>query len=62
MNAKLSDFVLIGDKEYLSSSVQLDLFHTANIKLETPMRANQKGFVKQEWIFRKARKRFETLF
>lgn len=62
MNTKLSDCVLIGDKGYLSSSIQLDLFHTANIKLETPMRTNQKGFVKQEWIFRKARKRLETLF
>lgn len=62
MNTKLSDCVLIGDKGYLSSSIQLDLFSTANIKLETPMRTNQKGFVKQEWIFRKARKRPETLF
>lgn len=62
MNGKLSDCVLIEDKGYLSSSIQLDLFHTANIKLETPMRANQKGFVKQERIFRKARKRLETLF
>jgi hypothetical protein len=62
MNTKLSDSVLIGDKGYLSSSIQLDLFHTANIKLETPMRTNEKGFVKQEWIYRKARKRLETLF
>jgi hypothetical protein len=62
MNSQLSECVLIGDKGYLSSSIQLDLFHTANIKLETPMRSNQKNYVKQDWLFRKTRKRLETLF
>jgi hypothetical protein len=62
MNAQLSDCVLIGDKGYLSSSIQLDLFHTSHIKLQTPMRTNQKDYVKQPWIFRKARKRIETLY
>ena len=61
-NTQLSDCVLLGDKGYLSSSLQLDLFHTANIKLETPMRINQKNYRKQDWIFRKTRKRIETLF
>lgn len=59
---QISDCVLLGDKGYLSSSQQLDLFETANIKLETPMRKNQKGYVKQPYIFRKSRKRIETLF
>ena len=62
MNSQLSDCVLIGDKGYLSSSLQLDLFHSANIELETPMRRNQKNYKKQDWVFRKTRKRLETLF
>lgn len=62
MNTQLSDCVIIGDKGYLSSSIQLDLFHTANINLETPKRSNQKDYRKQEWIFRKTRKRLETLY
>lgn len=59
---QISDCVLLGDKGYLSSKIQLDLFETANIKLETPMRANQTGYKKQAYIFRKSRKRIETLF
>ena len=53
---------LLGDKGYLSESIQLDLFETANITLETPKRANQKDYKKQPYIFRKTRKRIETLF
>jgi hypothetical protein len=59
---QLSDCVLLGDKGYLSASQQLDLFHSANIRLETPMRQNQKGYKKQAYIFRSTRKRIETLF
>ena len=59
---QLSDFVLLGDRGYLSSTQQLDLFQTANIVLETPMRMNQKSYKKQPYIFRKSRKRIETLF
>lgn len=61
-NLQLADCVLIGDKGYLSSTLQLDLFQSANIQLETPMRANQHDFKRQHWIFKKARKRLETLF
>ena len=32
INSQLSDGVLIGDKGYLSSSLQLDLFHSAHIQ------------------------------
>ena len=59
---QLSDCVLLGDKGYLSANWQLDLFQTANITLETPMRSNQKNYRKQPFVFRKARKRIETLF
>lgn len=62
MNMQLSDCLLIGDKGYLSSSLQLDLFHSANIRLETPKRKNQINYKRQDWMFRKTRKRLETLF
>lgn len=53
---------MLGDKGYVSEQVQLDLFETAQIKLEVPMRINQKNYKKQPYIFRKSRKRIETLF
>jgi hypothetical protein len=51
---------LLGDRDYLSSIQQLDLFETANIILETLMRSIQIGYKKQPYIFRKSRKRIET--
>jgi len=57
-----SNCVILGDKGYLSFKDQVDLFETARIKLETPMRSNQKDFRKQPYIFRKTRKRIETIF
>lgn len=59
---QMSDCVLLGDKGYLSQSIQLDLFQTVNIKLKTPKRNNQKDYRPQPYIFRKSRKRIETLF
>jgi hypothetical protein len=59
---QLSDCVLLGDKGYLSSQVQVDLFNYANIKLETPQRINQKDYKPQFYQFKKKRKRIETLF
>ena len=59
---QITDCVLLGDSGYLSESIQLDLFQTVNIKLETPKRANQKDYKPQPYIFRKSRKRIETLF
>ena len=52
----------IGDKGYLSASVQLDLFETSKIRLEVPYRLNQKDRVPTFAPFAKARKRVETLF
>ena len=34
--------VIFGDKGYVSARVQLDLFETANIRLECPYKLNQK--------------------
>ncbi|MBK9329747.1 MAG: IS982 family transposase [Sphingobacteriales bacterium] len=54
--------MLIGDKGYLSKTHQLDLFETCKIELKTPMRTNQQNYQKYPFIFRKCRKRIETLF
>lgn len=62
IKGQMSDCTILGDRGYLSADVQLDLFNTVNIKLETPMRANQKNYKKQPYIFMKSRKRIETLF
>lgn len=59
---QMNNCTLIGDRGYLSTQVQIDLFNYANIKLDTPMRSNQKNYKKQKYIFRKSRKRIETLF
>ena len=42
INQKISYSVFLGDRGYLSESIQLNLFKTVNIKLETPKRMNQK--------------------
>jgi len=57
-----SSCVVIGDKGYLSADYQLDLFTSNQIKLEVPMRMNQNEYKKQPYLFRKTRKRIETLF
>ena len=59
---QISDCTLIGDRGYLSAEIQLNLFETCNITLNTPMRSNQKDYKKQPYVFRKKRKRIETLF
>lgn len=62
IKAQMKDCTLLGDKGYLSSNQQINLFESANITLEVPMRKNQKEYKKQPFIFRKSRKRIETLF
>ena len=59
---QMNNCTLLGDRGYLSTNVQVDLFNYANIKLETPMRSNQKDYKKQSYKFMKSRKRIETLF
>ena len=53
---------ILGDKGYLSINYRQDLFSSKQIRLEVPMRVNQSGYKKQPFVFRKARKRIETLF
>ena len=62
IKTQISDCNILGDKGYLSCDVQLDLFQTANICLEVPMRKNQKNYKPQFYLFKKYRKRVETLF
>src|SRR5690606_27875801 len=59
---QLSDCVILADKGYLSSTIQLDLFKEVNIQLETPKRKNKKDYKPQFYPFKKYRKRIETLF
>jgi Transposase DDE domain. len=56
------DCSIFGDRGYTSASMQLDLFETANIKLECPYRLNQKNRKPTFLPFAKARKRIETVF
>lgn len=59
---QMNNCTIIGDKGYLSNLYQLDLFEERNIILDTPMRKNQQNYKEQASIFRKSRKRIETLF
>lgn len=58
----LNDCTLLGDLGYLSSFQQLDLFSYCNVKQETPKRSNQNDYALYPPVFRKYRKRIETLF
>ena len=62
MKVDYSNCTVIGDRGYISAQVQLDLFETANIRLEVPYRCNQKEWKSTFPAFAKARKRIETLF
>jgi len=53
---------ILGDRAYLSNPFQAELFEEHRILLNTPMRTNQKNYRKQPAIFRKSRKRIETIF
>ena len=56
------DCSIFGDRGYISASIQLDLFESANIRLEVPYRLNQKDWKPTFIPFAKARKRIETDF
>ncbi len=50
INQQMSDCMLHVDRGYLSESNQLDLFHSVNIKMETPKRMNQVKYKPQPYI------------
>lgn len=58
----LNNCTLIGDKGYLSKTYQTDLFYSAKIELKTPMRNNQENKQQLAPVFKRIRKRIETLF
>ena len=57
-----SKCTLLGDMGYLSAEIQLSLFETLQIKLQTPMRKNQLDYVQQPYFFKNGRKRIERHF
>ena len=59
---KYHDCSIFGDRGYISASMQLDLFESANIRLEVPYRLNQKDWKPTFIPFAKARKCIETDF
>jgi hypothetical protein len=57
-----SNCIITGDKGYISREHQINLFETAGIQLEVPLRANQHEQKPAMWILKKVRKRIETVF
>ena len=54
--------MILGDKGYLSATVQKNLFEEENIVLEVPYRLNQKNWRPPSCAYKKFRKRIETVF
>ncbi len=61
-DTKMKNATLIGDKGYIAKQIQIDLFHHCNVRLQTPCRNNQQEQTPWHPVFRKSRKRIETLF
>lgn len=57
-----SNCIITGDKGYIGREHQINLFETAGIQLEVPLRANQQEQKPVMWILKKIRKRIETVF
>lgn len=58
----LNNCLLLADKGYLSARQQVDLFYSAGIELQTPMRSNQRNYQPWPYAYKKARRRVETVF
>ena len=58
----LHNCILLGDKGYLSQEWKTDLFSSVGIRLEAPMRSNQKDYKVWPQVFKYTRKRIETYF
>ena len=57
-----SKCTLLGDIGYLLAEIQLNLFETVQINLQTSKRKNQLDYIEQPYVFKKGSKRIETLF
>lgn len=54
--------VIIADRGYLSGPRQMELFDQCQVRMHTPMRRGQRNYKTFPVIFKKKRKRIETLF
>lgn len=59
---KFKDCIIIGDRGYINKPLSDELKATHNIELRVPTRNNQKKIIKVPYVFRKIRKRIETVF
>jgi len=57
-----SNCILLGDKGHLGKEIQLDLFNSTGVRLFTPKRRNQHDYQRYPLVFRRLRKRIETIF
>lgn len=57
-----SNCIITGDKGYIGREHQINLFETARIELQVPLRNNQKQQKPVTAILKKIRKRIETVF
>lgn len=57
-----SNCIITGDKGYIGREHQINLFETAGIQLEVPLRNNQQEQKPVMWILKRVRKRIETVF
>ena len=57
-----SNCIITGDKGYIGRQHQINLFETAAIQLEVPLRSNQKEQKPVIRVLKKVRKRIETVF
>jgi Transposase DDE domain len=57
-----SNCIITGDKGYIGRRQQINLFETAGIQLEVPLRSNQQEQKPVIRILKKVRKRIETVF
>ena len=60
--SNITNCTLIADKGYISQPYQSDLFNSRQISLKTPKRNNQHNKEPFPFIFKRSRKRIETLF
>ena len=58
----MNNSTLLADAGYISTEQQIDLFNTVQVKVETPFRRNQECYKPFPFVFKKCRKRIETLF
>lgn len=59
---RLKSSTVIADRGYLSAPKQMELFESCGITLVTPMRRGQRNYQTFPLIFKKSRRRIETLF